>query len=284
MKQLLVFVYGTLRKNERNHHYLKNAKLVAEQARTKGVLRDSGNDFPVLINETSDYVYGEVYEINDDILIDLDQLEGNTGNPSDSHYLREERTVETDAGVMKAKTYFYPSDRKVDFPEVPFGDWRLKKLLDKGVPLYFAYGSCMDDERIDQVGKLNDFNTIGRGLLYHHELRFTLRVSDGGRADIVEDHEQAVEGIVYEITNEALAYLYEREGVYRGMYRPAVVDVEIDGEMVPMLTFIVKDKVDELAPPDHYHNEIVRGGTNHLSEDYLKKIDERVRQLREMAK
>ncbi|WP_279401690.1 hypothetical protein [Piscibacillus salipiscarius] len=47
-----------------------------------------------------------------------------------------------------------------------------------------------------------------------------------------------------------------------------------------MLTFIVIDKLEEIAPPDHYLNEIVRGGKRHLSETYLKQINSRVERLR----
>ncbi|SEQ56172.1 gamma-glutamylcyclotransferase family protein [Piscibacillus halophilus] len=275
-----IFVYGTLRHNERNHGLLKDSTLISQQAWTAGRLIDTGHDYPALLLDSDELVYGEIYEVDDGVLAKVDELEGYTGHPENDHYQRTERVVFSDFGEFNALLYYYPKEVE-NAPEVPYGDWRLKTLLDKKeTPLYFAYGSCMDHERIDQAGMLDQFRTVGMGLLKNHEVRFTVRSHDGGRADIVEAHEHEVEGIVYEISEQAMDYLYEREGVYIGKYRPAVIDVEIQDQIKPMLTFIVKEKLDEIAPPDHYLNEIIRGGTPHLTESYLRKIEQRVNSLR----
>lgn len=275
----LVFVYGTLRQGERNHYLIDSAKLVTRQAWLKGKLIDTGKDYPALLLGSNDRVYGEIYEVNNELLKTLDELEGFTGQGKKNHYERCEQVISSDLGEFKALVYFYPKEVS-DSPVVPFGDWRLKKLLDQGTPLYFAYGSCMDYERIELAGKIAEFKTLGLGSLHDYELQFTVRADDGGRADIVETPGQHVQGIVYDITDQALEYLYEREGVYIGKYRPAVVDVEYNNRVLPMLTFIVIDKLDEVAPPDHYLNEILRGGKPHLSETYLKNIELRVNRLK----
>ncbi|TFB14131.1 gamma-glutamylcyclotransferase [Filobacillus milosensis] len=278
MDKYLVFVYGTLRKNERNHHLLKDAMLIAEHGWIDGRLIDTGKDFPALVMDSDEKVYGECYEVDFSTLAKIDELEGYVGDPKLNHYDRVEVQVQTDCGEYKAYTYFYPE--AASNPVIPFGDWRLKKLLEHENLLYFAYGSCMDHERIELAGMLDQFEAAGLGILPDHELRFTISVEDGGRADIVECHGHQVEGVVYKISEQALNYLYQREGAHTGMYRPAVVDVEMDGETVPMLTFIVIAKMVEAAPPDHYINEILRGGSVFLTKKYLTSLDERVKRLR----
>ncbi|WP_279401691.1 gamma-glutamylcyclotransferase [Piscibacillus salipiscarius] len=208
----LVFVYGTLRRYERNHHLLEDAKLVSQQAWTKGRLIDTGYDYPAMLLDNDDHVYGELYEVDHDVLKQIDKLEGYQGISETDHYQRTEQLVLSDLGEFKALLYYYPKEVQ-NTEEIPFGDWRLKKLLDQGTPHYFAYGSCMDHERIEKAGMLTQFKTLGLGLLPEHELRFTVRADDGGRADIVEMSGHQVEGIVYEITEQALKYLYNREGV-----------------------------------------------------------------------
>ena len=63
-----VFVYGTLRRGERNHYLLKNAKLLYEQAWTFGQLFDTPYHFPVLYESPNNKIYGELYEITEDEL------------------------------------------------------------------------------------------------------------------------------------------------------------------------------------------------------------------------
>jgi gamma-glutamylcyclotransferase (GGCT)/AIG2-like uncharacterized protein YtfP len=59
MNQHYVFVYGTLRKNEGNHHLLRDAVCIARQCWTEGQLYDSHSGFPYLVQSTGAKVYGE---------------------------------------------------------------------------------------------------------------------------------------------------------------------------------------------------------------------------------
>ncbi|GEN45381.1 gamma-glutamylcyclotransferase [Alkalibacillus haloalkaliphilus] len=273
-----VFVYGTLLYNERNHRLIEGAHRVAKEAWMTGRLVDTTNGYPALVLDSDQVVYGEVYSVTGELLEKIDELEGYVPN-GDSHYERKVVEVETDFGTFEAYTYYYESWKAESLREVPFGDWRLDRQLKDNVPYYFAYGSCMDDERINLAGKLEEFDRLGVGRLDGYELQFTVNRPDGGRADIVEAEGEAVEGVVYEITEAARDYLYEREGVHSGMYRPAIVDVKFRGDLVPMLTFIVIDKKDEIAPPDHYLTEILRGGAPDVSEAYLEKVRLRAERL-----
>ncbi len=48
MKKHLIFVYGTLRKNQPDHYLLDDALLVAEYAWTSGRLFDTGLGYPAV--------------------------------------------------------------------------------------------------------------------------------------------------------------------------------------------------------------------------------------------
>jgi cation transport regulator ChaC len=139
--------------------------------------------------------------------------------------------------------------------------------------LYFAYGSCMDNDRFIKQGVDHLFqNVVGRGVLDGYSLSFPKIREDGGRADIVEG-EGTVEGKVYKIDQEALEYLFNREGVYTDLYRPIFVDITLNGKRTKdVLTFTVIDKKENAAPPEVYATEILRGGKGTLSEEYLTKI------------
>ena len=45
--------------------------------------------------------------------------------------------------------------------------------------------------------------------------------------------------------------------------------------LVEALTFIVVNKDEEAAPPAHYLEEIIRGGTGVLSSEYMKNLVDR---------
>jgi len=277
-----VFVYGTLRKYEDNHHLLENSRLVFEQASVKGELYDTGYGYPALfIGEGT--VYGEVYEVDDQTLRKLDILEDfNERDRENSLYDRTYMTVKTDKEDIKALVYYMKKKEHTKYRKINSGDWK-EYLYSSRKPestLYFAYGSCMDTNRFQIHGVNHHFtNVIGAGKLHKYSLRFTVHADDGGRADIVEDGGE-VEGILYELPYEAVRYLYKREGVGISLYRPTFVNVEVGGKMYQdCLTFVVVDKKKELAPPDHYKEEILRGAKGRLSEAYYQKIDHYMNQL-----
>jgi gamma-glutamylcyclotransferase (GGCT)/AIG2-like uncharacterized protein YtfP len=275
MNQHYVFVYGTLRKNEGNHHLLRDAVCIARQCWTEGQLYDSLSGFPFLVQSTGAKVYGELYRINDLQLLTLDQLEGYQGLGKYNLFDRKEQMICTDSGRYKAFLYVLPDRKQTkNMKMIKSGDWSVDILLKKKKPiLYFAYGSCMDHDRFQQAGVNHHFQNVkGCGILDGYQLRFTRRSHDGGRADIVES-EGKVEGKIYEISSEVLPYLYKREGVNSGCYRPALVDLTLNGKPLHhVLTFVVINKETETAPPNHYVKEIFRGGKGYLSESYLEKI------------
>lgn len=265
-----VFVYGTLRWGERNHRLLSDANCVARIAYAKGSLIDTAADYPAMYVDSDDVVVGELYEVNDQQFKSLDELEG-FYQPNDprNHYERIQIEVQTDRGAIEAWVYVYQKDRTAE--TIPFGDWKLYRMCQKENLLYYAYGSCMDTERIELAGKLHWFEQVeGRGILEGFNLQFTYNSKgDGGKADVVETGGH-VEGKLYTIPTEALeGYLYMREGVYSNIYRPAIVPLHCeDGTTREALTFIVVTKVAESTPSTKYMLEILRGSKPVVSEEY----------------
>ena len=270
--KILVFVYGTLRKHEQNSSLMKNATCVSMQAWTYGALFDSGNGYPTMVCDSSQKVYGELYEISKEQLHELDGLVGNKGEHSKTHYDRITQTVYT-AETSFEKVVVYVYKRADHWTKVVFGDWKCHKYLNQDKLLYFAYGSCMDDERFHRHRVQHLFHLKGCGKANNFSLAYTRLASDGGRADMLES-KSIVEGKVYEITQEGLNYLYRREGVHANIYRPAFIDIDMNGKTYyDVLTFLVIDKMAETAPPEHYAREILRGAKGFLSDTYFAKLE-----------
>lgn len=276
----VVFVYGTLLRGESNHGLLRKSRLIARQARVSGFLYDTGEGYPALVADgTAEPVFGELYAVNDETLTELDALEDFFG-PGDPNNLYERVRLETatDVGCVEAWTYTYRPEQAAHQRHIPLGDWRVdRRLLGSGGSaerwLYFAYGSCMDDRRFLAQGAAPWFqDEAGRGVLEGYRLRFACKLPDGGRADLVEEGGVA-EGKLYRIGKEALQYLWRREGVEAGIYRPAFVWVGTpDGQEVEALTFFVREKSEETAPPSIYIEEILRGAKPVVSEAYYEEL------------
>ncbi|MCA1062928.1 gamma-glutamylcyclotransferase [Rossellomorea sp. AcN35-11] len=274
---MYVFVYGTLRKHEKNHFVLKGATLEREQAWVDGVLFDTKRGYPAL-KEGMGITYGEVYSIDTDILADLDELEDFIEERDVNLYSRKLKRVNTDKGTQEAYVY-YSENEELFKEEIPSGDWKVHRFLNDQPErvLYFAYGSCMDDERFKTAKVDHHFkDCLGAGVLEGYSMKYLFKVDDGGRGDIIEDG-GITEGVVYDIPQQAVEYLFTREGVAPGWYRAAFIDIQIGGtHHKDVLTFIVKDKFEETCPPEHYAKEILRGSHPHVSSSYHAKLQQQL--------
>ncbi|WP_047985516.1 gamma-glutamylcyclotransferase family protein [Ornithinibacillus californiensis] len=124
-----VFVYGTLRKGERNAHLLNNATCISESCWTQGGLYDTGNGYPAIKQSTSSIVYGEVYEVSNQELIELDYLEGYTEGRENNLYDRVDQEIITENGRIKAFVYVAARENLLK-TRIASGDW-LKYLVER---------------------------------------------------------------------------------------------------------------------------------------------------------
>ncbi|WP_070963347.1 gamma-glutamylcyclotransferase family protein [Vibrio sonorensis] len=112
MKAHLVFVYGTLRRGESNHHFLARSQyLGCFETPAEYTLYDLG-DYPAVVYG-SNAICGEVYSIDDETLNRLDKLED-----VPREYRRE--AIKTPFGV--AWIYLY-QDSTLLKKTILSGDW-----------------------------------------------------------------------------------------------------------------------------------------------------------------
>ncbi|MFB5249003.1 gamma-glutamylcyclotransferase [Bacillus mycoides] len=117
-----VFVYGTLRKEQTNAHYMQGATCIADGAWTYGKLFDTNEGYPAMICSIEEKVYGEVYEVNSDVLQKLDELEEYTGNAERDLYDRITQTIYF--GDIEIHAYVYVAqDREMLKKVIISGDW-----------------------------------------------------------------------------------------------------------------------------------------------------------------
>jgi len=118
MNKHLVFVYGTLRRGTARAMTIRfpNSKFIAD-ARVIGSLYDLGAYPGLLLNESNSLVLGEVYEVDDEILNELDDFEAS------SYYRRKQ--VEISLGTDRRLGWTYEPDPEFYSPRtlITSGDW-----------------------------------------------------------------------------------------------------------------------------------------------------------------
>lgn len=141
------------------------------------------------------------------------------------------------------------------------------------MPLYFAYGSNMDAERLGK--RIGAAKLIGIGSVTGYDLCFNKSSVDGsGKANLIERVDAVVEGVVFEVS---VAQLLKLDGIEKGYHR-APVSVVIDGATQNAITYIADaDQIDDtLTPTTEYLRFITRGAEAFgLSEAYRQRLARR---------
>ena len=118
MSKHCVFVYGSLRGGSARSMSIRfpESKFIAE-AKVNGCLYDLGSYPGLQLNNSNSMVVGEVYEVDDELLEQLDEFEAST------NYLRKQ--VEITTGAQRRMCWTYEPD-----PEfyslctlISSGDW-----------------------------------------------------------------------------------------------------------------------------------------------------------------
>ncbi len=110
-----VFVYGTLKKGCCNHYPLLGK--TPQQAVARNIRLHTGPDYPFAIRGQGS-VHGEVYEVDDEILRALDQLE----QDHDDYYRELTPVLLEDQQEIMA--WIYLSDQAVLYPHLEAGIWQ----------------------------------------------------------------------------------------------------------------------------------------------------------------
>ena len=145
MNKHLVFVYGTLRRGgaQAIAKLFPDSKFL-DNANVRGTLYDLGAFPGLLLDESQWLVTGEVYEVDDEILKQLDAYEAAT------HYWRKQ--VEIPVGNDRRKCWLYEFDPKFYSARraITSGDWieylrtrtdDINDILAMPVSLHKIYGA-----------------------------------------------------------------------------------------------------------------------------------------------
>lgn len=123
---MLVFVYGTLRKDDCRSGVLDNYECVAREAYLEGFQLLHLGSFPGIVPGRG-RVRGEVYEIDKRCLKQLDTIEGyRADDPKHSLYRREQVQITTPEGNSIDEVFTYVFNRQREDREasvIESGDW-----------------------------------------------------------------------------------------------------------------------------------------------------------------
>ncbi|MDT8860654.1 gamma-glutamylcyclotransferase [Alkalihalobacillus sp. MEB130] len=111
-KKHRVFVYGTLRKGGANDHYLNGATCICERCWVYGALHDTSFGYPVLKETEQRRIIGELYEVSNEQLAQLDVLEDFIATRESNEYERVVRTVFTEKSESEA--FFYIAGKRLE--------------------------------------------------------------------------------------------------------------------------------------------------------------------------
>lgn len=121
---VLIFVYGSLLKNEVNHHMMSNYSCVAEDVWIYGRLYDASLDYPFLIIDDRNKVFGELYEVPVEELPILDEFEDYEPEGKDNLYERKVVTVYKDTDTWQAFAYVCNQEAMLK-KEITEDSWRV---------------------------------------------------------------------------------------------------------------------------------------------------------------
>ncbi len=260
-KPHVVFTYGTLMKGQRAKSLMDTAIWGGSCCLSGYAMYDLGR-YPGIIEQSGETVLGEVWFVDDAILVELDQYE-----EEGSLYLRKEVTVSSAFGPLKANAYIY------NHP--PVGEVVRKKWGSDGKEhvWYAAYGSNLSAERFScyiQGGlcKANGRSYPGcddkalwtdtrfssvRGRMYFG------RISDswgGGVAFFDPCGTGSTIVRLYHITREQLLGVMEQEGSAHDWYGQLYcLGVDTNGEPIYTLT---SNMVHKHNPPSDAYFQLIR--------------------------
>lgn len=130
---------------------------------------------------------------------------------------------------------------------------------------YFAYGSNMDSKQMNQ--RCPENRLIGKAFLPGYRWIITSR----GYASVLPSQQDAVEGVLFEISEMDEARLDNCEGVDQGSYIKQMARILFNGDVFRALIYIDPEEA-EGSPRDEYIrriNQAVRDAA--LSEQYVKR-------------
>lgn len=110
-----LFVYGTLRRGEPGHGLLRGATLLAEAITAPVFTLVDMGEYPALVEGGGTAVVGELYDVDEALLVDLDRYED-----VPELYLRVEHAIAGEPALI----YVLRPEHARNRPVIASGDWR----------------------------------------------------------------------------------------------------------------------------------------------------------------
>jgi gamma-glutamylcyclotransferase (GGCT)/AIG2-like uncharacterized protein YtfP len=105
-----IFVYGTLRKNQSNHHYLESAEYLGNASTKDNIYTMFSNGYyPGVKLMGNSKIHGELYNVNNTELKRIRNLEGyRESAPTEGLYDEQNiQVIDKNNNELTAKTYIY---------------------------------------------------------------------------------------------------------------------------------------------------------------------------------
>jgi gamma-glutamylcyclotransferase (GGCT)/AIG2-like uncharacterized protein YtfP len=141
------------------------------------------------------------------------------------------------------------------------------------VPLYFAYGSNLDESQLQRRCPGATLVTVGS--LPDFRLEFTVRSAgwNAGVADVVESPGDRVWGLVFDLMDQDLESLDRFEG-YPHQYGRFIAQIDTPRGMLDAWVYTVTRKQPFVAPARRYVEIIRRAALRHgFPDTYLRMLD-----------
>jgi gamma-glutamylaminecyclotransferase len=114
-----IMVYGTLKKGRGNHSLLEDCPFLGKANTLPAFTMFSLGGFPGVVAKGNTSIRGEIYDVLDEVLHDLDRLEGHP-----RWYERKPITAQMENGeVVVAHMYILPNGYEKNFTVVESGIW-----------------------------------------------------------------------------------------------------------------------------------------------------------------
>ncbi|MEM0362530.1 MAG: gamma-glutamylcyclotransferase [Sulfolobaceae archaeon] len=254
---MYIFVYGSLRYGFELHHIIAKSRFVGLGYIEGYEMYDLGN-YPGVIKGDG-IVWGEVYEIDDNLIKFLDEVEDYKGSPDDL-YIRNKTRVYFDQRrkYYLDDVYFYIYNREVNGREkIENGDYSTWS----GMPIivnYFAYAENTNEKVLRQRGVENIIDEIP-AYLKGYKMIFNIPCKYGYCANLIEDQNGKICGYLQKVFLHTLNSLDKAEQ-HLVKYMREIVKVYDKNDKEYFAFIYVSDYKENAKSPSREYVNIIKEG------------------------
>ncbi|AGE72215.1 hypothetical protein SacN8_11355 [Sulfolobus acidocaldarius N8] len=256
-----IFVYGSLRFGFELNHFLKNSRFVGLGLVEGYKMYDLGS-YPGVVRGDS-VVHGEVYEINDELLNVLDEVEDYRGSPDDL-YIREKVRVYFDdkRKYYLDNVYIYVYNQDITGRDVIVDGDYSKYVGTSAIFNYFAYAENTNDEILKARGVTKIFKKIPV-YLPDYKIVFNVECKWGYCANLTKYENGRVCGYLLMILEDELNLLDSAEKHLVRYIREVFKVYDNNGKEYYACAYVAPNISGEHNPTDEYKRYILEGLKGH---------------------